>query len=442
MKINYLYILLSISTVFLTVACSSKKDETQIAPVIPQGPLKASFQQVDSIMIDVIGNLDIYDYQPESNLFLGGDIRFTGIAMIGSGTPKGNVLGHLVINREGEIVHQFKHTDQGPDGHGTAARDNFFLGSNTIGVYGRLGLLQYELDGKFLKKHKSIDLNNLAGINMGRVAFAMDSILAIGMSLKTDESDEKWDSLYQIIKPLRFYDLSKFKTGLENEQVGLIEAHGFPNHPVYEFGSELPHNPFPPLMTLNRIQSELYAVYPEVPVLEVYDMKTGVKKNEINLEPEHFKGGTELKKAEGGVKGYAGLLWSNKGGKMANSLYHEIVEIGEYTLLRYSTAIPEQEINQLVAGDGLKDEKWPSIRRQHYKFYYQLFKDGKKVVPDFGWPALTPQVGDVTLYRTDIVNGKIIGGAGLDEIFVFIPNQGEEERDYELIKVFKLNLSQ
>ncbi len=126
---------------------------------------------------------------------------------------------------------------------------------------------------------------------------------------------------------------------------------------------------------------------------------------------------------------------------MVNSRYHDMIQLGEYTLLRYSTAIPEGVVKGLTSGKGFRrDPDWASIRRKYFHYYYQLLKNGKKVVPDFSLPSLDPQAGTWQFKSDTEVNGFIIGGNGLDEIYVFEPNTGKIERDYELIRVYKLEL--
>lgn len=402
----------------------------------------AKFVQVDSIMIDIIGNLNIYDYQPEAGLFLGGDIGTGGIVF--GEAPKSNVLGHLVINRRGEIIHQFNHTDKGPEGHGAGAIDNFFTSPNSIGVFSSKALFQYNIDGSFIGKHMEINTLDQLSVSNHRVGFSSDGKhIAIGMAKGMEESKKAWDSLYQKGTALWFYNFDKPDNSLrtENLQNTLLGSHGFPDHPIYAPTSKFPRSPFPPRLALNHNSQELLSVYPGVPVIMAYDMKTGTIKEAYPLDPEYFEFETEEGKETGGIKGYEGLLWSNRGGKMANSNYHDIIQLGEYTLLRYSTAIPSEAIKQLIATGGpRKSDLWPSFRRKHYRFYYQLFKGSEKVLPDFELPLLEPKMGDPEFMNHSMTRGKIIGGNGLDEIFVFIPNNGDEERDYELIRVFKLQL--
>lgn len=402
----------------------------------------ARLVQVDSIMIDVIGNFKVYDYQPESELFLAGDIG--GYMIVMGAAPVNNELGHLVINRQGEIIHQFNHTDKGPEGHGPGAMDNFFMGPSAVGVFAAKGLYQYQLDGTFMYQYKEVNTLDHIGISNQRAGFTADGRhVAIGFPKGMEASKKAWDSLFQISTPLWFYNFGQQQNALdmEGKPGSLTARHGYPDHPIYAPGSKFPHSAFPPRMALNHGQNKLMTVYPEIPEMTVYDMETGRVEETIALEPEHFEFETETGKASGGIKGYEGLLWSNRGGRMANSNYQEIIQLGEYTLLRYNVALPSNAVNELIKTGGPgKSLEWTRLRRKHYRFYYQLFKGSEKVLPDFELSILEPKEGQREFKNHSQTRGKIIGGNGLDEIFVFIPNDGDEERDYELIRVFKLEL--
>lgn len=387
-------------------------------------------------MIDVIGNFNVYDYQPESQLFLAGDIR-SSMIMMGS-TAITNELGHIVVNREGEIIHQFNRTDRGPEGHEPGAVDNFFMSPGSIGVFAAKGLYHYQLDGTFIEQYKEINTRGQLAMSSHRVGFSADGRhVSVGSSKGMESAKKAWDSLYQIGRPLWFYDIARLK----NETSALVDSAGFPEHAIYAPDSKFPHSPFPPRMALNHQGNQLMTVYPEIPELTVYDMKTGQVLKKYPLDPDHFQFETEVGKASGGIKGYEGLLWLNRGGKMANSTYRDILQLGEYSLLRYNAALPGDVVNQLIAGGGTgKNEDWPRLRRKHYRFYYQLFKDTEKVLSDFELPLLEPKEGQLEFNNHNRTRGQIIGGRGLEEIFVFIPNDGDEERDYELIRVYKLEL--
>ncbi|PWL30211.1 hypothetical protein [uncultured Roseivirga sp.] len=394
----------------------------------------------DSIMIDVIAGLNIYDYNSKTGLFLAGDVSPGGVIFMGA-TQKFNTLGHLVINRKGEIVHQFKRNGNGPEEFGGGALDNFFLGDSSVAVLSKTGLFQYAIDGNFQKKYKNINGQDLVGYSNYKVGVSDNNgNLAIGLAKGMDDATRAWDSLFQIVKPMRFYDLKAFETGYETLESGEKAKYGYPDHPHYYPESKFGVQQMPPHVAYNSFSDEVYAVYPTIRAIEVYDMETGDFKKRIDTQPDFFGEPVETGTVEGAIGGYEGLAWMNRGGRLASSNYHEIDQIGQYTLLRYNTALPEDILNPLLAKGYNKDERWPAVRRQNYKFYYQLFKDGKKVLPDFELPELEPQEGQVEFIRHNQTRGVVIGGDGLESIYVFMPNDGDVERDYELIYVYELRL--
>lgn len=392
---------------------------------------EARLVQVDSIMVDVTGSFKMYDYQPESDLFLGGDVQFF-ITFPGRGAPKSNVLGLVLFDRSGKVIHQFNNTRGGPNGHGSAIQSAFFMGPDAIGVLGLLGLYKYSLDGKLIKKYSDINYRDIMMINQAKSGFSSDGkILALGMPKSLSDTKAAYsDSIFQLVKPVKIYDLDRY-----DRNKLPIHEYSYPDDPSRDlkFGASTV-----PLMALNPLDSVLYTVYREIPEVIAYDLRSGRSKGRIPLNPDKFEDDVALAELAQGRKR---IDWLNDGGRVAKSQYHDMIQLGEYTLLRYSSAVPINSVNLLTTSPGLReDPNWPEIRRRHYKFYYQLIKDGKKVLSDFELPTLSPQRQHLEFLTTALTRGQIIGGNGIDEIYVFIPNNGEEERDYELIRVFKLQL--
>lgn len=405
---------------------------------------KVAIKQVDSLMVDILGKFVVYDYNSRTGHFLAGDIGFGGYNIVAIGGANNfNKLGHLIIDAKGRIISQNKHTDNGPEGHGGTAVDHFFMSDSTYGVLSKLGLFEYTLNGNFVKKYKELNTLDFIGYPIYDIgAVNSERKMVLGLAKGLNEAGRAWDSLYQIVKPLHFYDLDQFKTGYEPLDSAFMGKYGFPVHELFAPHSKYNVNQSPPRVAFNAYTNEAYALYPELPRLEAYDMSTGKLNEYINLEPEHFGKPVETGKADGGVKGFESILWLNRGGRMASSNYHDLIQLGDYTLTRYNKAIPLDEVNKLVATGGYRNnESWPSIRRQHYGFYYQLLKDGKKVVSDFTWSDLEPKEGEREFNSDRMTHGTIVGGDGLNRIYVLMPNEGDEERDYELIRVYELTLS-
>ena len=181
----------------MLVSCQGEDGKTDV-----NGGTEVSLVQVDSIMIDLKGDLKIYDYNETTGLFLGGDIGSLGMAMMPPGGPVSfNEIGHVVIQKDGKVLHQFKHFDDGPEGHGTGALNSFFIGNDKIGVMGNKGLFVYALDGTFLKKYKDFNTTMFLGMPEHKVAVTnAEGMMAIAFPRREDDTYDRFDSVYQLVK--------------------------------------------------------------------------------------------------------------------------------------------------------------------------------------------------------------------------------------------------
>lgn len=396
---------------------------------------EVSLIQVDSIKIDLKGSLKIYDYNQETGLFLGGDIGSLGIAMMPPGGPVSfNEIGHVVIGKDGKVLHQFNHTDDGPQGHGKGALNSFFIGNDRIGVMGNRGLFVYALDGTFVKKYQDFKTTEFLGMPEHKVAVTnKDGMMALGFPRREEDTYDRFDSVYQLVKPFHFYKLNELT---DKQDGGLVASYSFPKTEVYSPGFNMLRSATAPHLSLSVKRNEVSVLYQEFPFLEQYDMSSGKLLRTVDLMPEHFSAPKEMEVKEGEPAWYD---WINNGGWYDNSYYRDVVELGDYTLLRYVPALPKREVeNLLKSGGTYKNPEWPRIKRKFFNSYYQLIKDGQKVVPDFKLPVFEPKEGQLLFRSRTKVHGQIIGGSGISEIYVFAPNDEEVERDYELIRVYKL----
>lgn len=446
------YFLFAIFIWALLVNCSSESSRVQVT--VPEKSVATeytgiNFVLVDSIMIDLAGELSVYDYNPHTHAFLAGDL------VEGWKRPvqlsRHNKLGLVVIDSTGKVVNQFKKNGDGPEEFGRSALGRFFMSDSSVGVLGRRGLFEYTLNGRQLRKYSELNTIDYYGAEDDQLAVMSDyQTLFIAWEEVGDTQGRKGDSLFQLSKPFRVYDLNRVQTGTEKEEELLISKYGFPEHMIYAPNANYTQRSFNglrttqgsmPLIGYNRTTSEVNVVYPQLPVLERYDAKTGEFLSKVELNPRDFGAYVELGESSGGRKGQQTLMWWLKGGAMANSYYHDMIQLGAYTLFRYNPALPEGIVNEVVRIGSLSDyPQWARVRKKYYQFRYQLFKNGKKVVPDFVIPELEPEKGDVIFFKSFEINGKLIGGDGLNRVYVFVPNEGDVERDYELIRVYRLEL--
>jgi len=332
------------------------------------------------------------------------------------------------------------HADDSPEGHGRGALSSFFIGKDKIGVIGLNGMFVYALDGTFLQKYKEFAAANFIGDPGHRVAAAnQDGMMAVGFTKREDYTfdKDKIDSFYQLMKPFHFYKLDEKPVNKEEVKAGLIASFPYPTAEVYAPGFNMLKNQTAPQIGWNLERDQISVLYPEVPLLEHYDMKTGAFVKAVDLAPDHFKNPEEMPMSADDPEWFD---WYNNGGWFANSYYRDLVEIGDYSLLRYTPAVPDSEVEMLMkTGGTYNNPEWVRIQKEHFNSYYQLFRDDEKIAPDFQIPAFEILEGQNGFgSRFGAIRGQIIGGPSLNRIFVFAPNDEDIERDYELIRVYRL----
>ncbi|MGE0931600.1 hypothetical protein ACOXY6_12125 [Cytophagales bacterium EPR-FJ-38] len=410
---------------------------------------KAELIPIDSIKIDLQRELSFYDYYEPSGLFLAGDVADAFTAWMPPGGPKAiNQIGHQIINREGQIISSFNNANDGPEGFGRGALSSFFIDEKRLGVLSLKGLYIYDFAGNLLDKIANLNYLNVIGFSTHKVAAfnLRDSVLAIALPKLDSTSFGNIDKAFENSTALSFIDVNKLGqdfNDVENlgrefidVEMATISSYGFPEYFVYNSNFRFIKVQKPPMLAHNRSENELLVLYPEVPKLYSYDMLDGSFLDSIDLNPSYFKTQEELK-----VPDEEYVDWWNGGGMMANSYFRQIIQLKNYTLIRYTTAIPENKIKEMIPEGGIRQSpNWPIIRKSEFKNIYQIYLDGKKLVKDFEIPLLELKEIHKDFFSSKEMHGQILGGNGLDEIFIYQPNDGEVERDYELIIVYKLEL--
>lgn len=392
-------------------------------------PVSSKIEQVDSIMIDVINEISIYDYNPKTGLFLGGDVSQENYVRMG---VKTNELGYLIINQQGEILYQFNRANNGPEGYGYWIGNSFFFGDEYVGVLNGKGLFKYSMDGDLIWKNADINTLYRRGYLHKRAILADEDDNVIAFMDKDTISNR--DMYYQLVKPLFFYLPDS------SGRLTVSNSYGYPDHEIYNPEKEYFKSGSSASITYNYAQRSAHVVYPNVPRMYSYDLSSGAYLGMTDLNPEYFSEPVLMGESPGAIEGYGGLFWINKGGRFSSSTYNDVLELGEYTLTTYNSGISNENLNKILTSDKYHHHPdWPTIRRTEYRFYYQLFKGGKKVVPDFQLPIFDPKLGERG-FNSGMIKGELVGGDGLDRIYVLVPNEEEVERDYQLIRVYKVTL--
>jgi hypothetical protein len=385
----------------------------------------------DSIKIEVLNEIKAFDYDAENKVFLLGDVADAMSIMLPPGVKApGNELGFLLIDSKGQRLGQFNNTGEGPVNHGIGAMNNLLLDNGRIGVFTRRGFFVYDYDGNLIARSKALNSRSLTDLPTYRISAFQDGHLALGYSKITDRASQHWDSLYRYASAFSVFDLEELLAADNEVDEYIIRQYDFPEGVVDETISE-----FIPRITLDRQNGVLNVLFAKFHQVHQYAIADGSLLNVIDLKPQYFDSGNEPP----AKSGERGGNWSGNGGGLINSAYHDMIQTGEYTLIRYSSAISMTQAEQLVSSGGPSaSEYWETLRRTNYKYYYLLIKGGTIVRQDFQLEELEPQPGEEFFHSTTNLRGQLIGGDGLESLYVLYNNDYSEERSFKLIVRYAL----
>ena len=428
---KYLFQLKLVFTVVIVAnlsGCSSNHESSQVSGEVTLIPK-------DSIKIDVLSPIKIYDYDSENNLFLLGDVADAmSILIPDGGAQAGNELGFIIVNTEGEIMGQFNNTGEGPDNHGIGSMSNLFLDDGRIGVFSRRGFFVYDFNGNLVGNSKALNTRSLTVGSLINMSGFKNGNLALGYSERTKGAYENRDNPYPFMTSFKVFDLNGLLESGDSIDEHTIQTYGFPD----EMADETISAQSIPRMTFNRRTGLLNVLFSQFQKLHQYSIADGRLLNVIDLKPAYFSSGNESA-VDSGSPGY--LEWRRGGGRLINSTYHDMVQLGDYTLIRYSSAISNTQAGQLMNSGGVSEsEYWETLRKSTYKFYYLLIKDGSVVKQDFELEALSPQPGEEYFRSASDLRGQLIGGSDLNALYVLYNNDYAQERDYKLIVRYELKL--
>ncbi|KYG73230.1 hypothetical protein [Roseivirga echinicomitans] len=426
MKIKYTKCLFLLRAVFaLTVFSNVSSCSNEGSKESSQASGEVSLIPKDSIKIDVLSPIKIYDYDSENNLFLLGDVADGFSELLPPKVmPKGNEIGFIIVDGAGEVLGQFNNTGDGPVNHGIGAKNNLFLDDNRIGVFTQIGFFVYDFDGNLLGRSKTLNTQRTYLDIPFDISAFQNGNLALGYTTMSMKAFQNQDNPYPYMKSFRIFDLNGLLGSDDGINEYTIQNYGFPEGIADETidGTS-------PRMAFNKRTGVLSVLFSKFQKLHQYSIADGSLLNVIDLKPAYFSSGNEPIAAAGNA------------GKLTNSAYHDMVQLGDYTLIRYSSAISNTQAGQLMNSGGLSEsEYWETLRKSTYKFYYLLIKDGSVVKQDFELEALSPQLGEEYFRSTSDLRGQLIGGSDLNALYVLYNNDYAQERDYKLIVRYKLKL--
>jgi hypothetical protein len=114
------------------ISCSSNKEQITLS-----GGEEFEIQVRDSLQIDYLGELSLWDVSPSGKFILFRDYQ--------------RQL-YVIVNRDGEIISSFTKDGDLPDSHGYLLQSAHFSSDNSIFAAGMKGIFEYDLQGNLLSK--------------------------------------------------------------------------------------------------------------------------------------------------------------------------------------------------------------------------------------------------------------------------------------------------
>lgn len=139
MRSSILFILIGL----YLFSCTSKIEDSKLIEIHSNSPI-ISFEKVDSIKIEYLGNPVVQDIHPGSK-----NVIFF--------ESEGFSKEIFVAKFDGKITNSFSKSGDKPDSYGILLSSIRFLDENSFLVYGSNGFLTYDLDGKMLARQKLME---------------------------------------------------------------------------------------------------------------------------------------------------------------------------------------------------------------------------------------------------------------------------------------------
>lgn len=138
------------------ISCDSGDRDTN-NKVTTESDIYVSFEKLDSIKIDYLGNIKVHDLDPISE-----NVIFE------EGGPYSQEI--VLANFDGTIINSFSKFGDMPDTYGKLMSSMRFLDENSFLVYGYNGFLTYDFEGNMLSRVKLVDFQmpNTSPILMGQ----------------------------------------------------------------------------------------------------------------------------------------------------------------------------------------------------------------------------------------------------------------------------------
>ncbi len=346
-----------------------------------------SFEVTDSLIVDVLGNLELMDINDAQNRFLLYDYGTSDI---------------IVTDENGAILHRYNKEGDKPDSYGSFKISRAaYINDTEYLMPGMQGVFHYNINGKLIEK------------------LPLDFEPGFRMSVGSARNIQSTESKVVLIMPGREQELDE-NSRHQLELIDLDERRFSPILPFpkdSKFGGDKYFDPMHTRPVFNFSNNQLLLTFANEAKLFLYSGNNFTKPDTAYaLEPEIFYE-------------YEGYAEPNTKGEMHQDRfyygsYHQIAPMGDYIYTRYNTGVAPQKVREIINSTEPWSDEFNKAINAEMESYSQLFKDGKKIGSDFKLPDY---LGSVT--------------SAFDQENIWITaNQSFEEKDYYVLYKARLVL--
>lgn len=230
-------------------SCGSKNDENEKTE-ISQSNKVISFEKVDSIQIDYLGNPIVHDIDPKSGTLLFMEHRQSTEDI-------------MVANFEGEILDSFSKLGDIPDGYGKLMSTLRILDDKTFLTYGYNGFMTYDFSGNLLSRVK---------LKTSQIPYFRRDAMGFGM----EKSGNRYVYADQEVPEgiseadTQFYEEMDLMFWLNPESGNREPFIKLPERSLFRNGKHFYMNAWEPIFTIK--DDRMYVVFGAEPMIYVYSL--------------------------------------------------------------------------------------------------------------------------------------------------------------------------
>jgi len=342
-----------------------------------------TFEKLDSIRIDYLGNPTVHDIDPVSRKLIFME-------------HKQSSEGIFLANFEGDIVNSFSKFGDKPDSYGKLMSTLRIRGDTTFIAYGYNGFMTYDFSGKLLRRVKLTDFQ-LPHFRRNAMGFGMEKLGNRYVYPDQVEPEDISESDTRFYKEMDLMFLLNPASGNREPFIKL------PENSLFRNGKHFYMNAWEPIFTLE--DDQMYVVFGSEPVIYVYSLNKPYSlissipidlkdyryfKGSINNSVDHtmmFTSGSVLniKKIDGYfvIAYFPGYSIEDKEAESENKSHEENLLFRERMLKKYAQRIAILDAEDNIVGDFVPGKLDPKSMLVRNSELWMMEKPNEEVEQDF-----------------------------------------------------------